>query len=343
MHQPVRPSIKPSKYASFSVEDFIYDEYFQESVLYSVEEDKIFWNSFVKEYPQKNQELEEARAFLETIRFQENKPTQAQLVKMWKNINQATLPEAMPKRARVRSFRKIWWAAAAVALVLVGSFTLGIYLRSDRHIYTHAGEFRKVPLPDGSLITLSPNSELSFHRYFQKDSIREVWIKGEAFFSVTHLERRSKPFLAHTQYLDVRVLGTTFNINTRHQNTRVVLNTGKIEIQFRDKELSGVSLLPGEMLTYSNKHKEIKKDTVNTLPYISWKDKKFVFDNTPVKDIARKMEDYYGYKVFIKSKDLADRKITGNLTVPDAPELIDVLSTLLSIKIEKKGDTLILE
>lgn len=100
-------------------------------------------------------------------------------------------------------------------------------------------------------------------------------------------------------------------------------------------------MAPNEMLTYSEKGDQVKVDTVNTLAYISWKDQKFIFDNTPVKEIAQKITDYYGYTVVIENEELSERKVSGTLVVPNADKLIDILSTLLFIDIEKKGHSLI--
>lgn len=336
-------SERKKKYADYTVEDFIQDEYFLKYFQEPTTEDELFWQSFVLEYPHKKRDMDDAIAFLKAIGSNKRYPTTAQIERMWSKIDHATRAGFKVSSIHIKR-RTVKVAVAASVLIIAGFFFLLYHRENDSRVYTGNGEFKRIELPDGSKVTLSPNSKLIYNPDFEKPAARSVWLEGEAFFSVSHqytLAHQYEPFIVHLENLDVKVLGTTFNINTRHHNTEVVLTTGKVNIQFKGKERADISLTPGEMLTYSETSGLVITDSVDTRPYISWKDQKFIFDNTPIKEIAREIEDYYGYKVKIDNNDLAERKITGTLTVPNASSLINVLATLLNINIEEEGDTLV--
>lgn len=83
---------------------------------------------------------------------------------------------------------------------------------------TQYGEQRVVELPDHSVVSLNANSTLRFRNdWSQANTLREVWLDGEAFFSVQKQEGAAGPakFIVHTNDLDVEVLGTRFNVSNR--------------------------------------------------------------------------------------------------------------------------------
>ena len=90
-----------------------------------------------------------------------------------------------------------------------------------------------IKLPDGSLVQLNANSTLSFDTQWDASADRCVWLNGEAFFEVEKKPETKQKFKVITADLTVEVLGTEFNINSHHQQTRVFLQEGEDKIEFR--------------------------------------------------------------------------------------------------------------
>ncbi len=125
--------------------------------------------------------------------------------------------------------RLVWMKVAAVVTLLLVAFVFYIGRQNQNHTYhTTFGESRRVLLPDGSLVTLNANSSLRVADRWGRRTEREVWLNGEAFFSVRETKREGEAvkFVVHTHDLNVEVRGTEFNVNTRKQQTRVVAERG---------------------------------------------------------------------------------------------------------------------
>ncbi|MCO5286564.1 MAG: FecR domain-containing protein [Chitinophagaceae bacterium] len=331
-------------YKDFIAEDFAQDDYFIQSVRITDKETVAFWAFFLAQYPEKSHELEKARMMVELIQFREHKLPPLKKEIIWQKISSAIDQKRSRGSQVIGGMFFKYKSAAAVIGVLILSSIFYYFSQTNHSVYAAGeGEFKEVILPDGSRVNLSSRSQLKLHKDFKDAANREVWLEGEGYFSISpriNKDSIKSTFVVHTKDLDVEVLGTTFNVNTRHEATTVVLNTGKINVKFMEKSLKEEFLKPGDKLTFTEKLEKVEIDSVNAMDYISWKDQKFIFDNTSVKEIAQKIEDYYGYKVWISDSSLANREISGILTVEGAPKLIDVLSTLLNIEIEQRKDSL---
>src|SRR5690606_22589795 len=110
-------------------------------------------------------------------------------------------------------------------------------------------------------------------------AVREVWLEGEAFF---HVQEKSSPggikFIVHTEGVDVEVLGTRFNVRNRRHATEVVLNSGKVKLNFGGKE--EVLMEPGDLVEYSAKTQSYAHKQVNSETYTSWRNHVLTFDES---------------------------------------------------------------
>ncbi len=245
---------------------------------------------------------------------------------------------------RMKNNRVSYFMAAAVSLLVV---TTGIYffIQGRQHLseyQTGYGETRQIMLPDSSIIKLNANSTLAFHANWDQQSMREVWLSGEAFFVVTKkLNARNTRFVVHTNDLDVEVLGTRFNVQNRHDKTKVVLSSGKVKLNIGQNEQE-VLMEPGEMVAYSLKTQSYEKKQVEPQKYTSWKDNLLTFDNSTLAEIAAVLKDSYGISFIFEDADIAKNRFTT--TVPS--QKIDVLYPMLeesfNLKITNKGGQIIM-
>jgi len=116
---------------------------------------------------------------------------------------------------------------------------------------THHGEKQKIILPDGSRVFLNSNSTLAYNHDWKDSEKRKVRLSGEAFFQVrekAHKGRKVK-FVVMTKNIEVEVVGTEFDVNTRNEQTQVFLNSGRVNLKIPEKQQT-VPMHPGEIMEY---------------------------------------------------------------------------------------------
>jgi len=208
---------------------------------------------------------------------------------------------------------------------------------------TSFGETRSFLLTDGSRVTLNANSGLQVPRFSFGQKNRIVHLKGEAYFSVRHQISNRKFIVKTGQGFEVIVFGTEFSVFARPRGAKVVLDKGKVQVNYtQEKETGSVFLKPGDLLTLGkNGAPDIRP--VETGKYIAWKDHRFVFEHTKVLELAGMLRDIYGLSVKIEDQTLAGRTLEGTFQAENADELLDVISELLHIKVTRNGNTVFLQ
>ncbi len=251
-------------------------------------------------------------------------------------------------RAKRQSVSTYWYRAAAVLgglALLISLLYLGTGKDDQAVVYaTRYGETKTFLLPDSSRVTLNANSSLTFR--FDRSQVREAWLQGEAFFEVRKLKGNpasSGPvkFVVHTDNLDVAVLGTAFNVNDRRGATRVVLAEGKVRIETRHDEQ--LTMQPGDMVALSSPAATLSTQVVNPDDYTTWRENKLVFKRTPMEEVARLMEDYYGLEVVLDSTDWSDRKITGTIPTGSQEVFLEVLTESMGVRVIRDRDRIVLK
>lgn len=252
-----------------------------------------------------------------------------QLMNKIHHVNSST-----DKTGNHKVFESFWiskwrWLIAACVLTLIGA---GI-LFSDSILYktyhTGFGETKTFQIDDGSLVTLNANSSVMIPRQMGWRSKREVWTNGELFFNV---EKKSngKTFTVHTRHLDIVVIGTRFNIDDRHQTTKVMLEEGKVKIKSNSGSKETLALLDqsGDYLESDGNSKNVVTKKVDQSLYTTWQDRKLKFEDTPVSVVLKSIRDYYGINIHCTDEAILERKFTG--TLPN-DNLDIVLSSLSNI------------
>lgn len=163
---------------------------------------------------------------------------------------------------------------------------------------------------------------------------RMIAVEGEAYLEVAH--NAEKPFIVKTKGIDVRVLGTSFNVNAYEQdNISVVLVEGRVEIN-PDKKTK-MLLEPSQMACLENGVLR-KKKQVNTLKYTCWKDNIMLLEKEKVAEVLDKVARYYDVSIQY-DKDAASRRLSGKLNLCDSIEsVLDIIKVSASLQMEKTGD-----
>ena len=182
------------------------------------------------------------------------------------------------------------------------------------------GQYR-IALPDGSEVWLNAMSTLKYTSRFSA-SERSVELIGEGYFAVKG--DKSRPFRVVTGGQTVEVLGTEFNISAYQDEPAVktTLVSGSVRLNV---EGASVELKPGEQGVSMNG--ALSKNKVNTEPYTSWKDGRFVFDHTSFEDMISQMARWYDVAVIYEGvvpQETFTGKMGRNLTLNEMLKLLDI-------------------
>lgn len=228
--------------------------------------------------------------------------------------------------------------AASFALIAIAAY----YFISQRQTITYKtgyGEKLAVTLPDSSQVTLNGNSTLTVSRYWNSTSRREVWLAGEAFFSVFHT-RNHNDFVVYTSdNFNIQVLGTEFNVLNREHITRVALERGNVQLNFTEQgKKSVLAMKPGEFVEF-NEHSAflIKKET-QIKNITSWKEPQMVFEQTSIEEIAVMLKNTHGVTLIVGDPEILQQKISGAVPNQNLDLFLRGLTEILDVTIKRERD-----
>ncbi len=190
------------------------------------------------------------------------------------------------------------------------------------------GEKFDLVLSDDTHIILNSGSSIKYPTQFSSGNKREVYLEGEAFFKVA--KDSIHPFIVNTQALNVKVLGTDFNVSNYKEDKElyVVLVEGSVNLEINNqtnKLKHKTNLIPGTKGSFDKKEKIIRVQKINTDSYTSWIKGNLVFRNTTFQNFITKLERQYNVKIINTNKELS--KILFSTTVETNTEtLTDVLN-----------------
>jgi len=271
------------------------------------------------------------------------------------NVVSQTSPDAQKtsiiRKMAQKKYYRIWWAVAAASVL----FFLLLFTTNERGrikpinntVSTKAGNKASINLPDGSKVWLNRDSKITYVGDFGNKT-REVYLSGEAFFDVA--KDKTKPFIIHTRTINLKVLGTAFNVRSydNEKETETALVHGSIEVTLRNRPDQKIFLKPGEKLLVKNipvdtslKYKMQKRDEDTPIAVLtnmhyygtdsssvetSWTKNELVFNDEPLDKIALNLERWFNVRIIITSEGLKKEKYTA--TVEEDDKLEDFLEAL---------------
>jgi transmembrane sensor len=338
-------------YKSYSVEDFVQDEFFRQWVFSPNEERDRYWTYFIKSYPSQQASVEAARAFLLSIKSSNDVPEPIvdairskvnAVIREHETIQPISAEVASAKPDTVPFYRRTVYKIAASILffaLCAAWFSEGNlfdrieYASSSREVSTSMAQQSHTVLDDGTEVWLNSNSTLKFPKDFNSNEKREVYLEGEAFFDVA--EDKSKPFVVHTQGVAIEVLGTAFNVMSYADDDAVetTLVRGMVSIIPRGNERDGGRILhPDQRAVFDKQTKEvIVHDSVSTGDYIAWREGEMVFDNRTFDYITETMERWYDVSIEVEDEESMSCTFTARFRNKTLREVLDVFRNTESI------------
>ncbi|TDB67329.1 FecR family protein [Arundinibacter roseus] len=247
-------------------------------------------------------------------------------------------PSATLPIRRVAFGRQLTAAAVFIGFLLLSGwfFREPILFKTYQTAY---GEIKTFRLLDGSIIKLNTNSSLRVPRWDFGRKTREVHLEGEANFSITRTADNKKFIVKTAKDFEVVVLGTEFTMYARKHNSKVVLKEGKVQVRYQEaNSKKEVMMKPGDLVTLDRQNRMELKTTDQAQKYSEWEEKRFVFEETTLEEVAYLLQENYGLEVEIIGRKLSERVLMGSFKANNADELLLSISILLDINVVRQGN-----
>jgi transmembrane sensor len=334
------------EYRLFDISDFVMDEDFIRWVNRKEKVDNDFWNNWLRQHPDKHMVVAEARRILESIGTEQKtipgQEIQAEIDRLLHTIKeQEQLPAITPRNTSVRK----WWYATAAIIVLALAATLIFVLPNERiaskkftyeSITPEKGLIENVntsdktvtvKLPDGSIVDIAPHSRVGYANNFDSTETRDIYLSGEAFFTVT--KNPGRPFRVFSNEIVTKVLGTSFRIRSFEKDTviQVTVRTGKVSVYSQAaagtdlKELAqanhlgGIILTPNQEVVYQKTKEKFQKVLLDRPERIhpETPELTMLYEDAPIEKVFREVGDNYGISIVYDSDILEKCTVTADL------------------------------
>ena len=282
---------------------------------------------------------------IQVMKWAEGNDTQRDEFNALRRIYDATLlmddDIAMSKRRTgLRRYWK-WLAAAAVIAFVAGISYLPENFRDDptphlqfRSLSAPIGQQTKTVLSDGTVVWLNSGSELEICE--RAEGERRVKLCGEAYLDVAR--DIDRPFIVETSHMEVRVLGTRFNVNAYDEKQSVVLVSGSVDVTALEQGESS-RIRPEEMFTYDACTGERQIRLVDTNNFVSWTEGFLQFKSAPLEQVFMQLQHFYGVRINCDSHLTEEITISGKLELRTGLEsALNHLKLLAPISYTRSGE-----
>lgn len=190
-----------------------------------------------------------------------------------------------------------------------------------------------VVLEDGTEVFLNANSELRYPSQFNGEK-REVFLKGEGYF---HVKKSDKPFIVTTSDLNIKVYGTTFNINTNTENMiETVLVSGSIGVTIKDGDQQEIMITPNQLFLFNRLTKENRIENVNPTNYVAWMKGQFKCDNENLHLLLSKIALWYDVTFEYENKEMKNSSVSVNLNrASNLDSILEALGAVAGVEFVK--------
>lgn len=208
------------------------------------------------------------------------------------------------EKVKQRRVRRIYtgmrYAAMFLSVFLLGGFAYLVYQVNNPAeewlAVTTKNEIKELKLPDGTKVWLNKYTTLKYPREFSGKG-RQVHLEGEGYFEVTR--NPAKPFMVQSEAMQVRVLGTVFNLKSDRARMSAVATLLRGEIEVKGNHEEGMIVLsPGQKAELNGVSRRLIVKQVDT-GFENWHNHQFVFEKADIYTIARTLENSYDVKIIL--------------------------------------------
>jgi transmembrane sensor len=253
------------------------------------------------------------------------------------------IPRIMPvSQGIIRFFRKYAALFILVFLLPIGYYfgTQNIEAQSMTTVSCALGDKTNIILPDSTRVWLNSGSKITFNSDFRREG-RKVFLEGEAFFSVS--KDKEHPFLLRSSDIEIKVLGTQFNVKAypKDKSVSTTLIEGSIQISSPSEKMV---IEPDQKIVFN---KETKKMTLNklkdTAPEIDWKRGRLIFRNESLEELEIKLERWFDVDICLADEKVKQRRFTGTLERESILEVISYFELSKYVTCDIRGNKIIIK
>ncbi len=248
--------------------------------------------------------------------------------------------------------REMWWHkawkyAAAAIVLLVSASQIYLLVKPSAQdggermasIVVKPGNKADIVLPDGTRVNMNSGTELNYR--IRAGEYREVYIRsGEAYFDVAKDTRcRFRVFAGD---IEIKVLGTAFNVKTYDDKIETSLFRGSIKLQ-TDPQQKDYALMPGQKLIYDETTRHISIEPNDAEVDAGWKNGYLIFNSSPLHEVLKQIERWYGVTILLENKKYIDDLLTGSYRNEKLEKVLNSLSLQYKFNYRMKNDTIVIE
>ena len=263
----------------------------------------------------------------------------------WGKVESRIHNQSSGKQARFRNlitnpFIRIAAALIFAALLLVSGYEVFINPSAKRNLRELSASHQVLntfTLPDGTLVSLNSNTKLRYPKKFGR-STREVTIEGEAFFEVK--PNKNKPFIIHAGNAQIKVLGTSFNVNAYPESklVEVTVETGRVQVlnkTGKSVQTNELILTPGDKGTLIYESNSLSKTTNQNPNFLAWKTHNLIFKATSLDEVIQELAKVYKVDIRLADSNLNKLLLTAQFNNYSLDFILEVIETTFKIETQK--------
>ncbi|MBC6410137.1 MAG: FecR domain-containing protein [Ekhidna sp.] len=220
-------------------------------------------------------------------------------------------------------------AASITLLVSVGYLVINLNTSPDYKSVSSNDQRITVKFPDGSEGVLNKSSSFSFPEKFGSE--RRVSFSGEAYFDI---KKSEKPFIIEANGVEVKVLGTAFNLITNESEVSLYVDKGLVAFS---KNGIDTKIKAGFEAVFDKSTNEVTINEIPTANIMSWRDGFFKFNNTPLNNAIKDLSEYYEIDFQLSHPKLSLCRISATIDQKSLGEVLSLLEKILDVKAERKN------
>jgi ferric-dicitrate binding protein FerR (iron transport regulator) len=227
------------------------------------------------------------------------------------------LSEKVRKMSRQSLIYKIAAILAFPVALAIGWYVFGESEKSVQlteqlyEISSPKGHVSKATLPDGTEVWINTNSSIVYDASSFNNNKREIQLKGEAYFEVTSGEEM--PFTVVTPHANVKVTGTSFNVNAYPSSPlfETVLAEGKIELQLKSGNTESLTVKPNQRVIFNSINKKFDVQQVEAEMFTAWRNGEIIFKDATLSDLIKELERIYDIQFHTQPANLGELRFRG--------------------------------
>jgi transmembrane sensor len=267
-------------------------------------------------------------------------------LKAWEKLNTRITKAEVKVEARVVPLfsRRGILRAAASLLIIAALAVLVNYIFDNKVaepvILSANKKVIEQKLPDGSKVFLNKNSEIAY--VVNKKNIREVKLKGEAYFEVVHNEEQ--PFEIVIDEVVIKDIGTTFNVKALPESNTIEVLVESGEVQFYSNSNKGLTIVKGEKALYDKANKQFTKVVPSPVENtISYKSHVFHFYESSLREVVQQVNDVYGSHIRLNDERLGNCRVSVVFNNENLDMLVSIIAETLDLEVQRLQDTIVLK